>query len=120
MKALFFCKVSDFTYGEDIDWKDDQDNTWVDDEDDDYMEAEEFEVKKTIVLSETEFIHLLKNPLFDNEHIIQFNSEVDLSGDVRKCILFRCKEHKLGLLVDSQGFEYARYGALVNADALKN
>lgn len=120
MKALFFRKVSDFTYGEKIDWMDDQDDVWVDDEDEDNMEAEEFEVKKTIILCETDFIHLLKHPLFDNEHIIQFNKEFEYSGKVLQCILFRCKKHKLGLLVNPEGFDYARYGALVNADSLKD
>lgn len=119
MKALFFYKVEDFTYDEDIEWMDEKKDIWVDDEDENYMEAEEFEVKKTIILPETEFIYLLKHPFEDNKHIIKFNSEIDLSGDVRNCILFRCKEHKLGLLVDSQGFDYVRYGALVNANALK-
>lgn len=119
MKALFFRKVEDFTYGEEIDWMDEQDDVWVDDEDEDYMIAEEFEVKKTIILSKAEFINLLKHPLVDNEHIVQFNKETDYSGEILQCILFRCKEHKLGLLVNPEGFDYARYGALVNADSLK-
>lgn len=64
-------------------------------------------------------LNLLKYPFDNNENIINFNNKQNYSDEARQCILFRCKEHKLGLLVDSQGFEYVRYGALVNADALK-
>lgn len=119
MKALFFEKVDDFTYEEEIDWMDGQEDTWVDDEDEEDMVAEDFEVKERITLSESEMINLLKYPFVRNEHIVKFNNKVDDSSEVRQCILFRCKEHKLGLLVDSQGFDYVRYGALVNAEALK-
>lgn len=119
MKTIFFRKVDDFTYGEEIDWKDNEADTWIDDENEDEYYAEEFIVKKTVVLPLADFIHLLKNPFEDNEEIKKFNKESKGKGEELECILFRCKEHKLGLLVNTEGFDYVRYGTLVNADSLK-
>lgn len=121
MKAIFFYKVKDYTYGDDIDWKDEESDEWIDDEDDEEngFYAEKFTIDRTIILDEKEFEALLEHPLEESKEIKRLNLEIERSVNVNPCMLFRCKEHKLGLLVRTDGFGYVRYGALVNADSLR-
>ncbi|MCM1530533.1 MAG: DUF6329 domain-containing protein [Alistipes sp.] len=67
-------------------------------------------VEKAIAVSHGEFEYLKNHPLRDNELIAE-NAEMMYcdSDDNYHCLLIYDKENGDGLLIESEGFSYARY-----------
>jgi len=86
----------------------------------DYMfEQEKFTVIKEIELTEKGFNNFCNAFLRDNKLIEAERNEMwcdDESG--RRCLFFYCKEQEQGVLVESEGYAYARYTALINKSDL--
>lgn len=87
---------------------------------DDYIfEQEKFTIIKKIELSKNDFAEfcnkfLYDNPLIEKEHESMWCDE----NDGRRCLYFYCKERDEGVLVESEGYNYARYTALLNQSDL--
>lgn len=71
-----------------------------------------FVIEKTIELEKAEFENFA-NDLFADKDFIKENVElmhVDKNG-IRHCILVKARGETGGILVESEGYEYARYAA---------
>lgn len=72
------------------------------------------QIDKTIELPHTEFEHLRHNTLADYDFITNSLSELPTSNDrTCHCIMVLDKDADDGILVDPQGYNYARYSAFV-------
>lgn len=70
-----------------------------------------FVIEKTVTLSVDEFDEFVEDPLKDYEFI---KENIDLMYHANKthhCILVTSEEHDFGILVQSEGYHYARYAA---------
>jgi len=71
-----------------------------------------FIIEKTIELEQPEFEHFASD-LFADQDFIKENIElmqVDNNG-IKHCILVKARGETAGILVESEGYEYARYAA---------
>lgn len=77
-------------------------------------------VDKVVELSQNEFREFISNPLDYYDFIREFNKEDHpIYEDARTCLLVLGENEKDGILIDSQGYDYARYSAYVpNARSL--
>jgi hypothetical protein len=73
---------------------------------------DEFVIEKEVILSKRDFDEFIGNPLGDYD-FIKDNKNVmycDTNG-VYHCIYVTSNEHDFGILVESEGYHYARYAA---------
>ena len=75
----------------------------------------EYIVERTIYLPKLEFIHFRSHLLEDDPNIIKYNKDmyVDNNG-VWHVLMFCCVISDIMILVNSEGFKYARYCAVIN------
>lgn len=66
-------------------------------------------VKNAIKLSHIEYLKLQQNPVYDRDYIKDFVDEMYVEDNTWHSILVYCDEEQDGLLVESEGFHYARY-----------
>ena len=73
---------------------------------------DEFVIEKEIILSKSEFDKFINRPL-DDYDFIKENLELMYcdKDDVFHCIFVTSNEHDFGILVESEGYHYARYTA---------
>ena len=73
---------------------------------------DEFVIEKEIVLDESAFEEFINNPLGYYDFIKENNNLMycDTYG-VYHCIYVTSKEHDFGILIESEGYHYARYTA---------
>lgn len=86
----------------------------------DLLPTEEFVVRKTIILSEAEFEAFKYRSLLDYDFIAK-NKDlmyVDENG-VWNCIFVTTEEANYGFLIESEGYDYARYMAFIYKEDLK-
>ncbi len=85
----------------------------------DLLPTDEFLVKKIVTLEIEEF-RKFENRLLDNYDFIKENKEhmfIDENG-VWNAILVTAKEIDYGILVQSEGYDYARYTAFISKEGL--
>jgi hypothetical protein len=73
-------------------------------------------IEKTMELEKEEFYNFA-NDLYADQDFIKENVElmrVDKNG-IRHCILVKAKGEICGILVESEGYEYARYAAYLRS-----
>lgn len=71
-------------------------------------------VEHIIPLSQEEFFNLRNNPLQDNKMIEKYHDDMYCDSDgIRHCILVYDEKQGDGLLIDSQGSDYARYAQYI-------
>ena len=74
--------------------------------------TDEFVIEKTIVIEKYLFECFIHNPLDDYEFIAE---NVDLmycgKDEVFHCLFVTTEEHDFGILVESEGYHYARFAA---------
>jgi len=79
---------------------------------DELIPKDEFVIEKMIILDKDLFECFIHNPLDDYEFI---RNNVDLMfcerNGVFHCIFVTSDAHDFGILVDSEGYQYARYAA---------
>ncbi|MCM1167635.1 MAG: hypothetical protein NC401_16680 [Ruminococcus sp.] len=76
-------------------------------------------VEKVIEVSETEFKKFVEKPMERNYYLPQYKEIMGFYDDVYHGVLFVSKESGNGLLVNSEGADYARYSQYIpNARAL--
>lgn len=74
----------------------------------------EFKIEKSVMISGTEFEELLRAPLRDQAFIIANKDLMYQDGDgTYHCLLVTGEGRPDGLLVESEGYNYARYAAYV-------
>lgn len=71
------------------------------------------EVVKIIQLSAQQFQHFSANLLRDMPFLISNKHLTGYDKGVTRCLLVTTRRHRDGILVDCQGFDYARYSAYV-------
>lgn len=81
----------------------------------------EFKIEKSVIVSAPQFEELLRNPFKDQAFIIANKDLMYQDGDgVYHCLLVTGEGRPDGLLVESEGYNYARYAAYVpEATALR-
>ncbi len=76
----------------------------------------EYIVEKCIVLSKQEFEWLCQD-FFGYKSYIEENLECMYNKDkAQHCLLVTCKEKDFGILIQSEGYSYARYTAIVEVE----
>jgi len=89
LNAVFFCKESEF-------------------------DPKACVVDKIVELDYREYEDFRNNMLRDQPFIAEFNSTLRPSGDgTLHCLLVLGEDHEDGVLIDTQGYDYARYSALI-------
>lgn len=79
---------------------------------DELIPKDEFVIEKTIVLEKDLFERFIHNPLDDYEFIKNnvYLMYCERNGVIH-CIYVTSDAHDFGILVDSEGYHYARYAA---------
>ncbi len=79
-------------------------------------------VEKIVELSQSEFAEFIENPLKDYDFIRDFSKEKHpFYKNILSCLLILGEQENDGILIDSQGYNYARYSAYIpNARSLVN
>ncbi|MDD4493130.1 MAG: pentapeptide repeat-containing protein [Eubacteriales bacterium] len=79
-------------------------------------------IDKVVELSPSEFAEFVHTPLHDHDFIREFNKEHhERTANTRSCLLIFSEHEKDGILIDPQGYNYARYSAYIpNARNLVN
>lgn len=71
-------------------------------------------IKNAVKLSHMEYLKLVHNPVRDREYIEKFADEMYAEDGVWHSILVYCDEEPDGIVIESEGFKYARYSGHVN------
>ena len=69
------------------------------------------EVVKVIALTQAQYQHFFSHPLEDMPFISANRELMGGSDGVTRCLLVTTRNIRGGLLIDSQGYDYARYAA---------
>ena len=72
------------------------------------------EVVKIIQLSAQQFRHFSANLMWDMPFITDNKDLTGYNKGVTRCLLVTTRRNRDGILVDSQGYNYARYSAYVS------
>lgn len=70
-----------------------------------------FVIEKTITLSEDEFEDFQDNILDDHDYIKENTDLMYHANGTHHCIFVTSEDHDFGILVQSEGYHYARYAA---------
>ena len=71
-------------------------------------------VEKVIEVSDSEFRTFIENPMKRNYYLPQYKDLMGYYDDSYHGVLFVNMENGDGLLVNSEGYDYARYSTLKN------
>ena len=77
-------------------------------------ESSEFNITKKIELSDNDFKDFCNDMLENREFIIENSLNMGYYDDKYHCILVYNKNSKDGILIENEGYGYARYTALVD------
>ena len=77
-------------------------------------------IEKVVKLTPPEYTEFVSNPLGYYDLLREFNAEKhEYQPDSRPCLLLVGEGHKDGFIIDTQGYDYARYTAHIpNAEQL--
>ncbi|HAX02671.1 MAG: hypothetical protein A2Y45_01470 [Tenericutes bacterium GWC2_34_14] len=87
----------------------------------DLIPQDEFIIEKVIVLDKKDFDKFLNHPL-DDYDFIKENVELMYCDkeNVYHCILVTSNEDDFGILIESEGYHYARYAAYISKAELRS
>ncbi len=77
------------------------------------LDVRECVIEKMILLPENEYRYFTKHMCSDYDFIRENKELMKVKGDVWHCILVAGEESREGVLVESEGADYARYSAFV-------
>jgi len=82
---------------------------------------DEFVIEKEIVLEKEAFDKFLNHPI-DNYDFIKDNNKLMYCDDksIYHCIYITSNEHNFGILIESEGYHYARYAAYISKAELRS
>lgn len=72
---------------------------------------DEFIIEKEIVLEKEEFLKFIHDPLNDYDFIGQNIDKMFIKDGIYHCIYVTADDVDYGILVESEGYSYARYAA---------
>lgn len=73
-----------------------------------------FVIEKTLILDEAKFEAFLKDPLNDYDFIKENVDLMHCDGEgVFHCLFITSPSHDFGILIESEGYHYARYAAFI-------
>ena len=82
---------------------------------------DEFVIEKKVVLDSELFEQFINNPLNDYDFIKENVEIMHCDNDgVFHCILITSNQHDYGILVESEGYHYARYTAYLPKTAIRS
>jgi len=88
---------------------------------DELLPQDEFIIEKEIIIDSDLFETFIHDPLDDYEFI---KENIDVmycdNEDVFHCIFVTSNEHDFGILVESEGYHYARYTAYLPKSVLRS
>lgn len=80
----------------------------------DLIPQDEFVIEKTVIISKELFNLFISDPLNDYDFI---KENIDLmyidNNNLLHCIFVTSDSHDFGLLIESEGYSYARYSAYI-------
>lgn len=79
----------------------------------DYLEPEPHYIRKAVKVTQKEYHNLLENPLDDKEYIAALADGMYQDDDVHFSIVVYCDEEPDAILVQSEGYNYARYSSFI-------
>ncbi len=87
----------------------------------DLIPQDEFIIEKEIVLDKKDFDKFLNHPL-DDYDFIKENVELMYCDkeNVYHCIFITSNEDDFGILIESEGYHYARYAAFISKAELRS
>lgn len=80
----------------------------------DLIPQNEFLIEKKVTLSNKEFEKFIKNPLNDYAFIADNKEFMFLDNDVWHVVLIQSESLDYGILVESEGSNYARYASYIS------
>lgn len=80
----------------------------------DLIPQNEFLIEKKVTLSNEEFEKFIKNPLNDYAFIADNKEFMFLDNDVWHVVLIQSESLDYGILVESEGSNYARYASYIS------
>ena len=88
---------------------------------DELIPRDEFIIEKEVVINKDLFETFIQDPLNDYDFV---KENIDLmycdKDDVFHCILITNDDHDFGILVQSEGYHYARYAAYIPKSLLRS
>ena len=75
------------------------------------MEEAPCEVRKIITLPDKEFVFFKKHLMYDYDFLRKNKDQMGFHNGIRQCVLVMGESSEDGVLVDSSGYDYARYTA---------
>jgi len=85
------------------------------------LPQDEFIIEKEIIIDSDLFETFIQNPLDDYDFIKENIDEMYCDkDDVFHCIFVTSNEHDFGILVESEGYHYARYTAYLTKSILRS
>ena len=85
------------------------------------LPQDEFIIEKEIIIDSDLFETFIQNPLDDYDFIKENIDEMYCDkDDVFHCIFVTSNEHDFGILVESEGYHYARYTAYLQKSVLRS
>lgn len=78
------------------------------------LDPKEHQIKKAIKVSHLEYLNLLDDPVKNREYIKNHIEDMYTEDDVYHSILVYCDEEQSGILIESEGYEYARYQGFID------
>lgn len=82
--------------------------------------AGEIVIEKTLVISEEEYKSLCGDFFEYREYITDNLNEMYMENGVWHCMLVKSPTSETGILIESEGYDYARYTAVVNISEVEN
>lgn len=79
----------------------------------DYLEPEPHHIRKAVKVTQKDYHNLLENPLDDKEYIAALADGMYQDDDVHFSIVVYCDEEPDAILVQSEGYNYARYSSFI-------
>lgn len=71
-------------------------------------------IDKIVEVSKSAFENFLNSPLYNYDFIAAFNREEhDYRGNTRPCLLLLGEDHDDGVLINTEGYPYARYSSYI-------
>ena len=85
------------------------------------LPQDEFIIEKEIIIDSDLFETFIQNPLDDYDFIKENIDEMYCDkDDVFHCIFVTSNEHDFGILVESEGYHYAKYTAYLTKSVLRS
>ena len=85
-----------------------------------YPGHSQYQIEKIIELSAEEFKKFISNFYEDKDFIINNQSLMYFADGITYCIGITTEDSDKIILIDSQGYDYARYTAIINKKEVEN